>query len=147
VPENEPRRLVALTAHTQQTLSQALGRGEFATLDVKVRLPKGNVKEPRGRTQLLPQLVRASISLARLRRPCALDGMKDRALGTAKFELLSMVFRGIRQQRQLVQPFLQLRCRFRHRRAGGRPPAGLAPIDDRFFDEPGLGIMLGEQLG
>src|SRR5580700_6340828 len=101
VPENEPSSIVALTAHTQQTLSQALGQGEFAAVDVIGRLPVGNVNEPRGGTQLLPQLVRASISLARLRRGCALDGNKDRALGTAKLELLSIAFRGIRQQRQL----------------------------------------------
>jgi len=140
VPENQPGSIVALTAHTQQTLGQALGQSEVAAQDVIGRLPVGNLKEPRGITQLLPQLVCARISLARLRRRSALDGNKDGTLRTAKSELLSLVFRGVRQQRQLVQSFLQLRCRFRHCRAGGRPPAGLAPIDDRFFDEPSLGI-------
>jgi hypothetical protein len=42
---------------------------------------------------------------------------------------------------------LKLRGRFRHRRAGGGPPTGLAPAGDRFFNEPGLDVMLREKLG
>jgi hypothetical protein len=66
---------------------------------------------------------------------------------TAKFEPLSLAFSVVWQQRQLVQPFLELRGSFCHRRAGGGFVAGLAPIDDGFFDEPGLGVMLREELG
>jgi hypothetical protein len=35
----------------------------------------------------------------------------------------------------------------RHRRAGDGPPTGLAPASDRFFNEPGFGIMLREEFG
>ncbi len=72
--------------------------------------------------------------------------MQYRAQGNAKFEFLSLSFGVIRQQRQLVQPLLQLRGRFRYRRAGGGPLAGLAPAGDGFFDEPGLRVMLREEL-
>ena len=75
------------------------------------------------------------------------DGVQDRAQGTAKFEFLSLAFGRVRQQRQLVQPLLKLRSRFRHRRAGGGPMTGLAPVGDGFFNEPSLGIMLREELG
>jgi hypothetical protein len=40
-----------------------------------------------------------------------------------------------------------LRGRFRHRRPGSGSLTGLAPVDDGFFDEPGLGVMLREELG
>ena len=85
--------------------------------------------------------------MARFRRGEAFDGLQYRAQGAPKFELLSLALRGVRQQRQLVQRLLKLRGRFRHRRAGGGSPTGLAPIGDGFFDEPGLGIMLREELG
>ena len=111
------------------------------------RLPIGNLKELRGRTQLLPQLSCAGIGMTRFRRRVAFDGSQDRAQGTAKFELLSLTFGVVRQQRQLVQPLLKLRGRFRHRRAGGGSPTGFAPAGDGFFDEPGLGVMLGEEFG
>ena len=145
--QNEPGGIVALTAQTQQILVQAQRQIEFAAVHVIARLPKGNLKELRGRTQLLPQLSCAGIGLARFRRGEAFDGVQDRAQGTAKFELLSLAFGVVRQQRQLVQPLLKLRGRFRHRRAGGGPLTGLAPAGDGFFNEPGLGVMLREELG
>jgi len=42
---------------------------------------------------------------------------------------------------------VNLRNRFRHNRAGGGPPSGLAPKDNGFFNEPGFRIMLCEELG
>ena len=57
------------------------------------------------------------------------------------------MFGVVRQQRQLVQPLLKLRGGFRHCRASGGPPTGLAPIGDSLFSEPSLRIMLGEELG
>src|SRR4030095_4172131 len=57
-----------------------------------------------------------------------------------------LTFGVLRQQRQLIQRLLKLRGRFCHRRTGDGPPTGLAPISDGFFNEPGLGIMLREQL-
>ena len=100
---------------------------------VIARLPIGNPKELRGGTQLLPQFSGAGIGLARFRRRDAFDSVQHRAQGAQEFELLSLAFRAIRQQRQLVQPFLQLRGRFRHCRAGGGPPTGFAPTGDGFF--------------
>src|SRR6266568_9374701 len=99
ITQNEPGGIVALAAQTQQTLVQAQRQIEFAADQVMERLPMGNLKELRGGTQLLPQLSCAGIGLARFRRGDAFDGLQHRAEGTQKFELLSMAFRGVRQQR------------------------------------------------
>ena len=123
---NEPSGIVALTAQTQQILVQTLRQIEFAAVCMIARLPKWNVKELRGGTELLPQLPRAGIGMARFRCRVAFDDQQDGAQGTAKFELLSLTFPAVRQQRQLIQPSLQLPRRFRHRRAGGGPMTGLA---------------------
>jgi hypothetical protein len=107
----------------------------------------GNLKELRGRTQLFPQLSCAGVGLTRFRRGEALNDQQCSAQAAAKLKLLSLSFAGIGQQRQLVQPFLELRRRLRHCRAGGGPPTRIAPVGDRFFNEPRLGVMLGEELG
>src|SRR5437660_8299047 len=99
----------------------------------------GNLKELRGRTQLLPQLQCTGMGMARFLRRYAFDRKQDRAQGTPKFELLSLAFEVVRQQRELVQPLVKLRGRFRQRRADSGPPTGLALAGDGFFDEPGLG--------
>src|SRR6516164_11210486 len=85
--------------------------------------------------------------MPRFRRGVAFYGLQDRALGTPKFELLSLPCGVIRQQRQLVQPSVKLCSRFRHRRSGDGSMTCLAPIRDRFFNEPGLGVMLCKELG
>src|SRR5215831_10930228 len=97
VTQNEPAAIVALTAQAQQILVQALRPVEFAAGLVIERLPKGGLKELRGGTQLLPQLSCAGIGLARFQRPEAFDGLQYRAEGTAKFELLALALRGVRQ--------------------------------------------------
>ncbi len=66
---------------------------------------------------------------------------------TAKFEFLSLAFKAVRKQRQLVQPLLDLHGRFCHGRACCGPPTSLAPASDGFFNESGLGVMLREELG
>ena len=144
--ENKAGGIVALKAQTQQILGQALCQIEFAAAQVIARLAKGNPEELRGRTQLLPQLSCAAKGMARFRRRDAFDGLQHRAQGTQKLELLPLPFGVIRQQRQLVQPLLELRGRFRHRRAGGGPTTGLAPASDGFFNEPGLGVILREDF-
>ena|SRR6516165_12120922 len=73
VTQNEPGGVVALAAQTQQILVQALRQIEFAAGRVKARLPIGDVKKRRRGTELLPQLSRASISMARFRRGQAFD--------------------------------------------------------------------------
>jgi hypothetical protein len=57
-----------------------------------------------GGTQLLPQLARAGIGMARFRRGEAFDGQQRRAQGTAKFELLALTFEGVRQQASWSSP-------------------------------------------
>jgi hypothetical protein len=79
----------------------------------------GNMEEVRGRTQTFPKLSCAGLGMARCWRRVAFDRVQHRAQSTKKFELLSLAFGAIRQQRQLVDPPLKLRGRFRHRRAGG----------------------------
>ena len=49
------------------------------------------------------------------------------AQSAPELEPLSLPFRVVRQHRQLLQALVELRGRFRHRRAGGRSPTGLAP--------------------
>jgi hypothetical protein len=85
--------------------------------------------------------------MARFRRCVAFNGIECRTQITAKFELLSLAFAIVRQQRQLVQPLLELRGRFGHGRTGGGAVTGLSPVGDGFFDEPGFGVMLREELG
>ena len=36
---------------------------------------------------------------------------------------------------------------FRHRRSGGGPPPGFAPVVGGFFNEPSLSVMLRQELG
>jgi hypothetical protein len=72
--------------------------------------------------------------------------VQRRAQGTAKFEFPSPTFWGIGQQRQLIQPLLQLGGRFRHCLAGRGAVTGLAPVLDRFFSEPSFGVMLREKM-
>ena len=145
--QNEPGGIVALTAQTQQILAQALRQIEFAALHMVAGMSKGDLEELRGRTQLLPQLPCAGIGMAGFRRGEAFDGAQHHAQGTANFEFLSLAFEILRQQRQLVQPLLELRGRLYQGRAGGGTMTGLAPVGDRFFHEPGLGVMLREDLG
>ena len=97
---NEAGPVVALTAETQQILVQAHCQLRFAAAHVVARLSVWNLKELGGRTQLLPQLSRAGVGLARFRRRVAFDGLQHRAQGTAKFELLSLTSGVVRQQRQ-----------------------------------------------
>ena len=52
--QNEPGGIVALTAQTQQIVIQAQRQIEFAAVRVIPRLPMGNLKKPRGGTELLP---------------------------------------------------------------------------------------------
>src|SRR6516165_7832633 len=110
------------------------------------RHPIGNLEELRGRTQLLPQLSRAGIGLARFRGGAAFDSIQGRSQGNAKVELLSVAFRVLRQELQLVQSLVELRRGFGHCRADGRPMTSLAPVVDSPFDEPGLGVMLSKEL-
>jgi hypothetical protein len=95
VTENEPAGIVPLTAPAQQILGQALRQIEFASEHVIARLPVRNLKELRGRTQLLPQLASAGIGLAHLRSRIAFDGEQYGAQGSAKFKFLLLAFRGV----------------------------------------------------
>jgi|SRR6516162_11943287 len=88
--KNEARGIVTLTAETQQILCTALRQIEFAAEPMMARLPKGNLKELRGGTQLLPQLSCTGKDTARFRRRLAFYGCQDRAQGTQKFEFLSL---------------------------------------------------------
>jgi hypothetical protein len=79
VTQNEPSGIVALTAQTQQILGQALRQVEVATVYVIYRLPIGNLKEVRGRTEVLPQFSCAGIGLARFRRGEAFASIRNSA--------------------------------------------------------------------
>ena len=92
--QNEPGGIVTPTAQTQQILGQALRQFKFAAERVIGRLPIWNLKELRGRTQLLPQLPGSGIGLARFRRCEAFHEQQDGAQGTTNFELLSLTFGG-----------------------------------------------------
>ena len=81
VTQNEPGGIVSLTAQAQQILVKALRQIEFAAVHVIARLPIGNLKEFRGKTQLLPQLSCAGIGMACFRCPLAFDSTKHRAQG------------------------------------------------------------------
>src|ERR1700730_1962274 len=78
-------------AQTQQIFVKALRQIELAPDHVIERLPKGKVKELRGRTQLLPQLLCTGIDMSRFRCGEAFDGDQDGAQGTVKFKLLPLV--------------------------------------------------------
>jgi len=54
VSQNEPGRIVTLTAQTQQILVQAQRQIELTTVHVIARLPKGDLKVIRRGPQLLP---------------------------------------------------------------------------------------------
>src|SRR5262249_14860549 len=145
--ENEPSGIASLTAQTQQVVGQALRRIELAAEPEITRLPPRNVKELRGRTELFPQPPGAGEGITRLLRGVALDDHQDPAQLTAKLQLLSATGCVVRQQRQLVQPLLQLRRRFGHGRASDGPPTGLAPESGRILGKPRFGVMLSEKLG
>ena len=66
--QNEPGGIVALATQPQQTLIQAERQFQFAEVHVIGRLSIGNMKELRGRTEFLPQFLRAGISTACFRR-------------------------------------------------------------------------------
>src|SRR6202022_4541839 len=127
VSQNEPVRIVALTAQTQQIFVQATRQMQFAANRVIKRLSIGNLKELGGGTQLLPQLSCAAKRLSRFGCRVAFNGLQDGAQGSTKFELLAPACEILRQQRQLVQPLLELRGCLRHRRTRDGPPSGLAP--------------------
>jgi len=78
VTQNEPGGIVALTAQTQQILVQAQRQIELAAERVMERLPIVNVKELRGGTELLPELSRTGIGIARFRRSDSLRGHQYR---------------------------------------------------------------------
>jgi hypothetical protein len=92
VPENEPAGVVALMAQAQQILVQAQRLIEFAAVHVIARLPIGNLKELRGRTQLFPQHSRTGIGMAQFRRGRSLDTEQDRTEGSVKSEFLPPMF-------------------------------------------------------
>src|SRR5215469_8575883 len=83
-----PVEFVPLTAQTQQVLGQVLRQIEFSAVHMIYGVSPGHVKELGGRTELLPQLSGAGVSMTCLRRRRAFDDAQDRAKGTAKFELL-----------------------------------------------------------
>ena len=85
--------------------------------------------------------------MAGFRRGLAFDESQHRAQCTAKFELQSLPFGIIRQQRQLGHPPLELRRRLCHCRAGGGAMTRLAPEGDGFFNQPRLGIMVRKEFG
>src|SRR6516164_6417934 len=132
-------------AQAQQILGQALGQIEFPAESVISSLRVGHSKKHRRTTQLLPQRSCADMSMAGLRRRESFNGMEHSAQGSAKVELLSLPFRGVGQQRQLVQPILQLGGRLRHSREGSGATTRLGPAGDGFLNEPGLGVMLSEE--
>ena len=94
--QKQPGGIVALTAQTQQILVRAHRQIQFAAVPVIDRLPKGDPKELRGGTQLLPQLSCAGIGIAHFRCGEAFGGHQHRAQGTLKFELLSLTLGGVR---------------------------------------------------
>ena len=100
--QNEPSRVVALTAQAQQILIKALRQIEFAAVYVMEGLPIGNVKELRGRTQLLPQFSSAGEGTAHFRGRLAFDESQRRAQGAPKLKLLLLALAVVRQQGQLV---------------------------------------------
>jgi hypothetical protein len=89
VTQNEPGRIFALAAQIQQILVQAPRQIEFAANRVVARLPIGNPKEFRWKTEPLPQLLCAGKGMARFRSRLTFDRKQRRAEGAPKFELLS----------------------------------------------------------
>src|SRR5215472_10267253 len=131
----------------QQILVQAPRQIEFAAILVMQRLPIGNLKEFRGATQFLPQFTRPGKGTARLRCRQALDETQRNTQRTAKFEFLLATLKGVWQQYQLVEHLLKLCGRFGERRTGRRFPSRFAPIENRFFDDPGFRVMARKKLG
>jgi hypothetical protein len=80
------------------------------------------------------------------RRRVAFEDKQDRVLRTTELKSLLLSFGAIRRQRQLVQPFLELRGRLRHCRARGGPMPCLSAVDDGFFDKAGLAIVMREEF-
>ena len=131
--QNKPGSIVALTAQMQQILVQAQRQIEFAADHVIATIAhRESEGTPRENPAAPTTLVRGHRP-ARFRRGEAFDGSQHRAQRTRKIRAPVAGVRGVWQQRQLVQPFLKLRGRFRHRRAGGGSPAGLAPVRRRIF--------------
>src|SRR5262245_41131484 len=97
MPQNEPSGIVALAAQTQQILGQALRQIKFTAIYVIVRLPIRNVKELRGRTQLVPQFSRAGQGMALFRCRLALDIAHRCDKGAPEFELLLLALSVFRQ--------------------------------------------------
>ena len=93
-----PGGIVPPTAQAQQILIQAQRHIQFAAMRVIAGLPAGNLDELDRGTELFPQLPRASVGLARLRRGRAFDDIHYRAQRAGKLELLPPAFGGVRQQ-------------------------------------------------
>src|SRR6516164_11527152 len=110
------------------------------------RLCVGYWKELRRRAQLLPELTCAAKRSSRLGCRVAFNGLQHDAQRTPKLELLAVTCEVVRQQRQLIQPLLELRCRLRHCRTCDGSPSGFAPIENGFFNGPGFGVMAREEL-
>ena len=86
-----------------------------------------------------PPVVEEPAGLARFwRRLRPLTARRTAPPGRSKVELLSLAFGGFRQQRQLIQPLLQLRRRLRHRRASGKRSAQLCPRKRQIFQRAQL---------
>jgi hypothetical protein len=71
-----------------------------------------------------------SVDITRFRRAGAFDGDQHRAQDTAKFELLAQAVGVVRQQRKLLQAFLQLSRGFRQCRARGGSVSSPGPEAD-----------------
>src|SRR5215813_10944568 len=86
VTQNEPARIVALTASMQNVLGQAQRQIEFAAVGVISRLSPRGVDELRGRTQPFPQLSCTAIGVPGFRSAGAFDGLQRRSQAATKFE-------------------------------------------------------------
>src|SRR5215469_2383318 len=116
--ENGAGRVIALMTETQHVLGERLRPVQVAAKLVIKRYPMRNPEEFRGRTQLLPELSRAGMGMARFCCAVAFDEGQSCTQRAARLELPSPAIGAIGQQRQLVQSLLQLCRRLRHRRAG-----------------------------
>src|SRR5215831_17579398 len=84
VTQNEPARIVALTASIQNVLGQPQRQIEFAAVDVIPSLAPRNVEELRGRAQPFPQLSSAGIGMAGFRSAGAFYGLERRSQAATK---------------------------------------------------------------
>jgi len=85
VTQNEPGDIVVLTAYPQQILGQTLCHIEFAPVHVIEELTTWDMKKCRRGTQVLPELSRPGIVIARFRRRVTLDDHQGRTQAAAKF--------------------------------------------------------------